>query len=738
MNRIQTIKSNENHFSIAAYKLVQVDIADDLYDQEKLLTFSREWHEALLHTINACKQKAAFRVRYHRSVAENIINVYLIISAYEADRASVSENIDAIVSELKEILIDWNDAQGLIYRFEKVENADLLLNFLSPDESFTNMFFKRNLLLEFVHKKAGFRKENNTMFRLSNPGFTDLMAFGNLLNYLNDAGEETILELHLMNTELTQSEIDLFKLLSSSNQNLDFTFLEKEEMGNESAYARWILTNRFTVFKSFLTLSVCSKTIPVLFKRLAGNAFYGNYNFIKPVKISAAELSAIYNNSLPAELEEYPLHYLTTLDHAADFFHFPYPQVLPVNKIKYRKHEFSFYPENLSISGTILGIKHLKKNLSIPVKISDTDFSKHIYLFGQTGVGKTTLLKTAIIDLIQKGEGVALIDPHGDLLESVMKSIPASRKDDVILIDPVQKPPHWHLNIIEFDKNYPEQQSFIFNELMKLFEDMYDMKQTAGPMFEVALRNSLLLAGEVYENANLDSVSSLLQKQSAMRSALEQSRQNKVKDFFENLLKTNGEWGYDNWAAYVTSKFNRISEDLFLGPMLNSSTTNFSFREIIDNKKILLVKMNKGKLGDFGVKTLGSVIFNRLIMAAYSRADINENDRIPFTLFVDEFQNFTSTDIVTSLAESRKYKLRLVLANQTLGQLNKKTFENVLGNVGNYIFFRPGVNDASYILPYIMPEFTLKDLLNLPNYQAFARIQVNNTPQKTFAFETKI
>jgi type IV secretory pathway TraG/TraD family ATPase VirD4 len=209
-----------------------------------------------------------------------------------------------------------------------------------------------------------------------------------------------------------------------------------------------------------------------------------------------------------------------------------------------------------------------------------------------------------------------------------------------------------------------------------------------------------------------------------------------VKNFFKTALATTGEQAFANFALYVTSKLTRFVEDYYLSPLLTSKKRNIDFRKILDEGNILLVKMDKGLIGTDNTGLLGRIVLGNIIRAGMSRTGTAKEDRRPYNVFIDEFQNFIRSDAGSALSEVRKYGLRLVLANQTLGQLNDYTIQSLLGNVGSLVFFRPGINDYEKIKHYLEPDFRRQDVLKLPNFNCIARLLVDNIPSDPFVFET--
>jgi len=338
-----------------------------------------------------------------------------------------------------------------------------------------------------------------------------------------------------------------------------------------------------------------------------------------------------------------------------------------------------------------------------------------------------------ILDHINKGHGVGVVDSHGDLISSIYDKIPFERIRDVIYFDPV-KNQEIKINILEYSQQHPEQRTFIFNELIKILDELYDLQQTGGPMFEQYFKNVLFLIMEA--RGNLYDFHRFFFDSDFRDAILDGSKLNDSVLFLRNALERKGEVSFDNISSYITSKVNRFVQDDFIAPLIRVKKSSINFRDIIDTGKILLVKLPKGRLGSDGVKFLGTLFFNRIIMAALTRENTTSDKRRPFYLYIDEFQNFTSGDIETALSESRKYGLSLIMANQTLSQLKTNIQETLLSNVGSQVFFRPGANIINRLRPYFQGYITEQEFVYLSNFHAFARLMSNNKPLKPFIFET--
>lgn len=368
--------------------------------------------------------------------------------------------------------------------------------------------------------------------------------------------------------------------------------------------------------------------------------------------------------------------------------------------------------------------------------IEPKQFQKHTYIIGKTGTGKTSVLKTMIENRMESGDGLALIDPHGDIYKKVLKSVPQHRKNDVILFDPTDPKIEFGFNFFNYNKKFPEQQGFIVSELIKIFDDIYDLDKTGGPMFELYFKNAAYLAMDTIANPSLDDIARIFQDEKLLESCLGKSENSRVVSFFRAAQESVGEMSLSNFTNYIASKLTRFTDNPLLRNVLCDPEKDVDFRKLMDDGKILLVKLNKGRLGSEGVGFIGRLLFNKLIMSAYTRENIPEEERREFSIFIDEFQNFTSGDIISALGEVRKYKLQLILANQTFAQLPEHLSQNILGNVGSLITAAVSPYDAEMIAPFLEPEFSKQDIVHLDNYKFILSTQYNNKRVAPFIFNS--
>jgi type IV secretory pathway TraG/TraD family ATPase VirD4 len=373
------------------------------------------------------------------------------------------------------------------------------------------------------------------------------------------------------------------------------------------------------------------------------------------------------------------------------------------------------------------------------VRIAPSDRRRHVYMVGQTGTGKSYGMTNMVIQDIKNGSGVGIIDPHGDLIEQILTYIPKERAEDVILFNPGDLERPMGLNMLEYDINKPEQKTFITNEFIYIFDKLYDLKQTGGPMFEYYLRNALgLLMSDTSEVSTLLDVPRIFTNEDLREKKLIKCTDPTIIEFWEKEATkvTSGDISLANITPYITSKFNTFISNDYMRPIISQQKSAFDFRDVMDNGKILLVNLSKGRIGDLNASLLGLILVGRLLMSALSRVDTPEENRRDFYLYIDEFQNFATPSIATILSEARKYRLNLTVAHQFIAQLDEKIRDAVFGNVGTMMSFRVGAKDAEFLVKYFEPVFDQNDLINIDNRNALIKLLMNELTSRPFNIKT--
>ncbi len=424
----------------------------------------------------------------------------------------------------------------------------------------------------------------------------------------------------------------------------------------------------------------------------------------------------------------------------ASFIHVPSAGSDASRELKRSKSGVAPAPVDLSREGILLGY-NMYANQKTPVYMSALDRLRHFYTIGQTGTGKTTMLKNMIVQDIKNGEGVCFIDPHGTDIQDVLSQVPADRWDDVIYFDPAFTERPMGLNMLEYDTRYPEQKTFVVNELFSIFQKLYgSVPESMGPMFEQYFRNATMLVIEDPETGNtLFDVSRVMSDKAYRDIKLARCKNPVVVQFWREVAeKAGGEASLANIVPYVTSKFDVFLANDFMRPIVTQKKSVFNFREIMDERKILLVNLSKGRLGDINANLIGLIIVGKILMAALSRVDaMGQKDLPNFYLYIDEFQNVTTDSIATILSEARKYKLGLVIAHQFIKQLDEKIKDAVFGNVGSVCAFRVGSEDAEFLEKQFAPVFDANDLMNVDNFNALLKMLSNGKPERPFNIATE-
>ncbi len=421
-------------------------------------------------------------------------------------------------------------------------------------------------------------------------------------------------------------------------------------------------------------------------------------------------------------------------DEIISLFHFP-TSGTEIPRLKWLKSREAQPPTVMPKEGTLIGESQFRGERR-PVMISDEDRRRHLYMIGQTGTGKTNLITNMAVSDIRNGKGVAVIDPHGDLIDSILGLIPESRRNDVIVFDPSDLMMPLGLNMLEYDFAHPEQKTFIANEMLEIFRKLFpESGEALGPVFQQYMRNTLQLLMEDSPNepTTLMDVPRLLTDDEFRNAKLSRCQNPVVRDFWiREVAAVSGEASLSNIAPYITSKFNTFLANDYVRPIINQPKSAFNFRELMDSQKILLVNLSKGRIGNINADLLGMILVGKMLMSALSRVDIPQEERKDFNLYIDEFQNVTTDSISTILSEARKYRLNLVIAHQFIAQLQEKIRDSVFGNVGSMIIFRVGSEDAEKLIKQVEPVFTQNDLISIDNFNAFAKLLINGQPSKPF------
>ena len=344
-----------------------------------------------------------------------------------------------------------------------------------------------------------------------------------------------------------------------------------------------------------------------------------------------------------------------------------------------------------------------------------------------------------VADDIRKGKGVAVIDPHGDLIETILGLIPKERFEDTIVFDPSDVDRPIGLNMLEYDFNKPEEKTFVVNELFNILDKLYNMKEVGGPMFEQYTKNAILLLMEDMPNepATLMEVPRIFTDAGFRQRKLARIKNPVVIDFWEKeAAKTTGEHSLASMTPYITSKFNNFIANDYVRPIIGQPKSAINFRQIMDEGKILLVNLSKGRIGDINAGLLGMIITGKILMAALSRVDLPQERRRDFNLYIDEFQKFHHRIHFYDSFRSEKIPAKFGNGPSVYRPINRKIRDAVFGNVGSMIVFRVGAPDAEFLVKQYEPIFSQNDLVNIDNFNAYLKLLIEGQTSKPFNIKT--
>ena len=398
-------------------------------------------------------------------------------------------------------------------------------------------------------------------------------------------------------------------------------------------------------------------------------------------------------------------------------------------------------PPDTPTEGIVIG-ENIFRGVVKQIHIKREDRRRHMYVVGKSGTGKSNLLSYMAQQDIKNGEGVCVIDPHGDLIEDILAQIPKERAEDVVHFAPADIERPLGLNLLEYDERYPEQKTFVINEMIKIFDKLYDLKSTGGPIFEQYIRNAMLLIMDDPETGStLMEISRVLSDADFRDMKLKKCKDQTVVNFWrKEAEKAGGEAALANVVPYITSKLTSFISNATMRPIIGQQTSSFNLRDIMDQQKILLLNLSKGQIGEMNAHLLGMVLVGKILVNALSRTDMPQDQRKDFYLYIDEFQNFTTDSISIILSEARKYNLNLTMGHQYLGQLvhnNDASIKDaVFGNVGTMVSFKIGSEDAETLVKEYSPVFNEFDLINIEKYHAYVKLLIDNTTSRPFSMGT--
>ena len=416
----------------------------------------------------------------------------------------------------------------------------------------------------------------------------------------------------------------------------------------------------------------------------------------------------------------------------ATIFHLPDQSSIPTSQVKRQAAKQVDGPTQIMDEGFLLGYNEFR-GVKKQIRLGEKDRRRHTYIIGQTGTGKSKLLENLAYQDMMDGRGFAFIDPHGDSAEELLGMVPKERVEDVIYFAPGDMEMPVGLNLFEFENQ--DQRDFIIQETIAMLYKLYDPGHTGiiGPRFESWFRNAALTVMADPNGSSFLDVQQVFIDQAFADEKIKYVTQQTTLDFWNKEMAQTSESSKGEMLGWFASKFGAFLANDMMRNIIGQTKSGFNLRDIMDNKKILLVNLSKGKVGELNSQLLGMIFVMKFNAAAMGRADMPEADRQDFSLYVDEFQNFATDSFATILSEARKYRLSLILANQFMTQLTDQIREAILGNIGTVISGRIGITDAEILIKKFTPTFDVEDLTRMPNFQTIASVMIQDVPSAAFS-----
>jgi hypothetical protein len=420
----------------------------------------------------------------------------------------------------------------------------------------------------------------------------------------------------------------------------------------------------------------------------------------------------------------------------ATIFHFPDQASIPTSQLTRQDSKQVDGPRNMPEQGLLLGY-NVFRGAKKAVRISLSDRQRHIYVVGQTGTGKSTFLEDLALQDMLSGNGFAFVDPHGDTAEKLLAMVPRERVDDVIYFSPADMEYPMGLNLFEFHD--PDQKDFLIQEALNMLYKLYDPQHQGimGPRYEHLFRHAALTVMADPAGGTFIDIPKLFRDPQYVKQKLQYvTDQNTIEFWQKEMPQSQRSNEFGDVVSWFVSKFGAFLSNEMMRNIIGQTKSAFDLRDVMDNKKILLVNLSKGRTGELNSKLLGMIFVMKFQAAAMSRANIPESERQDFSLYVDEFQNFSTDSFATIMSEARKFRLNLIVANQFTTQLTEEIRDAVFGNMGTIVSFRVGQNDVDMLSKYFQPTFSAEDLLRVPNYNTIVRTLVNGVPTQPFSMMT--
>ncbi len=479
-----------------------------------------------------------------------------------------------------------------------------------------------------------------------------------------------------------------------------------------------------------------------VFKDVYGNFFTNRRLFIDffPLSVNAPIMHWLWHHRINGYLHKRDILVEKEL---AGLYHFPDSRYNKIPIIQWISYKVLPPPPNAPKEGILLGLNNYRAT-DTEIRFMDKDRTRHEYIIGKSGSGKSALINFQARQDVAAGAGLCVVDPHGDLIEDVLAHVPKERAKDVVLFNPADTERPMGLNLLEAHTDEEKDRASL--DAMEIFIKLFG-NEIFGPRIQHYFRNGCLtLMDDEEEGATLIDVPRLFVDDEFQRYKVSKVKNAVVRSFWEHEIAKTGAREKEEMIPYFSAKFGPFVTNTTMRNIIGQPKSAFNIRQIMDDGKILLVNLSKGRIGDVNAQLLGLIFVNKVNMAALSRADVPQDQRRRFYLYVDEFQNFVTDAFATILSEARKYELGLIMAHQYIGQLVGKTEEYgqastkmrdaVFGNVGTILSFKIGAEDAEYMAKEMAPVLSEQDVIGIPNFHCYVKLNINNTSSRPFSMAT--
>ncbi len=534
-------------------------------------------------------------------------------------------------------------------------------------------------------------------------------------------GDDVELSLEVSRRSISESQVDLVvamhgRLLEAGARRIDLVGLGSPcgRLDLKSAIALHANVQGWLMRPFGAEMQVClssSQPIPPSFAQAVGSEIFQGRPFV-------------FGNPSFNESREECIDFSSTIGIAGAL-----PPLLPASRVLLREGFPRHYPR-ARVATPALGIRLGRSGVaadSPEVRLAPADRSQHCYVIGATGTGKSTLLLNMILQDIASGEGVGVLDPHGDLFNDVLSRLPESRAGDLVVLDFTRPDVFVGINMLECQGESPDfERNVIIRDLARILERLYGhVPESMGPAFHQYMRNAVaLLFSDPSREATLVEVPRVFSDVDYRNYLIASCADATVRDFWRGIAgRVTGDHSIANMGPYITNKFTEFTQNELIRLVVGQSKSTVDFTDVLDHRKVLLVNVSKGVLGSSDTSFLGMILTSRLVSAAMARARRARQHRVPFHLYVDEFHHFASSPFEAALAEGRKFGLTMTLAHQHLGQLSDEQRKSVLANSASRVFMRVGPQDATMLKAFVAPDFDETDLVSLPDLHGLAQLK---------------